>query len=116
MDPSEPGVDGLAWRMAGRNEHAQGNGPTDDGAGGLGVTAVHWCAPDIPRDILAAAWSPDLPPPTAIHVRPELHARMLAAVPSPRTGGESAPSGPDVPLVVDDRIPVSPGYEIHRCA
>jgi hypothetical protein len=80
------------------------------------MTAIHWCAPDIPRDILDAAWSPDLPPPSAIHIRPELHARMLAAVPSPRSDEDAARPALDVPLIVDDQIPASPGYEIHRCA
>ena len=80
------------------------------------MTTVHWCAPDLPGDILDAAWTPGLPAPTAIHIRPELHARMTSVIPSPRTGTDLAGSTPDVPFVVDDQIPASPGYEIHRCA
>jgi hypothetical protein len=80
------------------------------------MTAVHWCAPDLPRDILDAAWTPGLPAPTAIHIRPELHARMGRAVSSRRSGNDVDGPASDVPFVVDDQIPASPGYEIHRCA
>jgi hypothetical protein len=78
-----------------------------------GSTGGHWHPPDIPGDILAAAFGPGLPAPASIHVRPELAARMdgVSAVPRPRT--EHAGS---VPVVVDDQIPMFPGYEIHRRA
>lgn len=114
MHPSEPDGDNGVRGSAGKDEHGQGIGPTDRGSPGM--TAVHWCAPDIPRDILDAAWSPELPPPTSIHVRPELHARMTSAVPAPRAEDEPVRPELDVPLVVDDQIPLFPGYEIHRCA
>ncbi|MCV2489608.1 hypothetical protein OF117_09540 [Geodermatophilus sp. YIM 151500] len=65
--------------------------------------------PDVVGDILREAWRPDVPAPVSLHVRPEVHARMLAQG-SPRTDEVGA----DVPVVVDDEIPAQPGYEIHR--
>ena len=73
------------------------------------MARMHWSAPDVGADILAEALRPDAAPPVAIHVRPEVRARIGAQV------GDAAVDRLDgVPLVVDDRIPSDPGYEIHR--
>lgn len=86
------------------------------------MTVVHWQAPDPAGDIARQAFRPDAAEPRVIHVRPELH-RLIAAhvraeledrlrgggalfAPSPRVWG--------VPLIVDDRLPIYPGFEIHR--
>jgi hypothetical protein len=74
------------------------------GAGEEVPTVDHWSAPDVPGDILAAAWRPGLPAPTEIHVRPEL----VPLLGSPRV------EAPPVRVVVDEGIPAFPGYEVHR--
>ena len=41
------------------------------------MTVVHWQPPDALSDILREAWRRGLLRPSAIHVRPEVHARIL---------------------------------------
>jgi len=72
------------------------------------------------EDLQSEAWRPGVAEPIAIHIRPELRARLRAPrspswCPAPR---DRDPVGRSVgvPLVVDDRIPAAPGYEIHRAA
>ena len=72
------------------------------------MARTHWSAPDVAADILAEALRPDAAPPVAIHVRPEIQARIRAQA------GDAADRLDGIPLVVDDRIPSDPGYEIHR--
>ena len=74
---------------------------------------------DASGDILREAWRPKTAEPVAIHVRPELCARLVAARDArPRRSPEPGPLPPrrSIPLVVDDRIPTSPGFEVHRAA
>ncbi|MGY1683209.1 hypothetical protein [Geodermatophilus sp. SYSU D01176] len=92
--------------LPGRPVHARSGGP----AGGPGAPA------DTPGDLLREAWRPGTAEPVAIHVRPELCARLLR---SRRTRPRSCPAaGPfpprRIPLLVDDRIPAAPGFEVHR--
>ena len=80
------------------------------------MTTIHWSPPDIAGDILAVARQPGLTEPVAVHVRPELLARMCA------DGDEAMPTAtPDevarsagIPFVVDDELPGVPGFEVHR--
>ncbi|TYP88502.1 hypothetical protein [Blastococcus xanthinilyticus] len=74
------------------------------------MTTAHWSAPDIAGDILAAAHRPGLPEPVAVHVRPELRARLCGA----DGADELVTSLAGVPFVVDEEIPGVPGFEIHR--
>jgi hypothetical protein len=63
---------------------------------------------DMPGDILAETWRPGSAEPVAIHVRPELYARLSGP-------GRSALLSVGRPaVVIDDQIPTTPGYEIHR--
>ena len=71
------------------------------------MARTHWSAPDVSSDILAEALRPDAAPPVAIHIRPEIRAHLCVQA-ADRLNG--------IPLVVDDRIPSHPGYEIHRAA
>ena len=73
------------------------------------MARTHWSAPDIGADILAEALRPDAAPPVAIHVRPEIEAHIRV-----QAGDAAADRLAGIPLVVDDRIPSDPGYEIHR--
>ena len=77
------------------------------------MTIQHWLPPDVRGDILAAALRPDAAAPLVVHVRPEVRDRMgprpLSADPTARDG-----AGPCIPVVVDDELPRSPGYEVHR--
>lgn len=69
-------------------------------------------------DILTEAWRPGTVEPVAIHIRPEVYARMLAqmtplardATREHRTLGY--PDG--IPLLVDGDLPPFPGFEVHR--
>ncbi len=71
----------------------------------------HWSPSDIPGVILAEAWRPGVAEPVAIHVRPELHARLH----SPGTWDQGTMDQTiGIPVVVDPAIPAAPGYEIHR--
>jgi hypothetical protein len=84
------------------------------------MTVQHWSPPDIRGDILAAALRTDAAEPVAVHVRPEVQARMgpgpLAL--EPTAGNPSGAVGlpASIPVVVDDRLPRTPGYEVHRVA
>jgi hypothetical protein len=84
------------------------------------MTTEHWFPPDIRGDILAAAMRPDAAEPATIHVRPEVHARICPRRSSPDATDGSGPDTSGLPagirLVVDDRLPRTPGYEIHRVA
>ncbi|WP_116452307.1 hypothetical protein [Blastococcus litoris] len=63
---------------------------------------------DLRGDLLAEAFRAEAAPPVAIHLRPELRELLRA-----QAVGPAAPPSP-LPLVVDDELPASPGYEIHR--
>lgn len=73
--------------------------------------------PDVIGDILSEARWPDAAEPVAVHVRPELYALICR-----QSGKGSADdagrcnNGPwdGIRLVVDDEMPATPGYEIHR--
>lgn len=68
--------------------------------------------PDVERDILEEAWRPGVAAPVAVHVRPEVHARLRQA---DRPGsGERLGSVAGIPLVLDEEIPSAPGFEVHR--
>ncbi len=78
--------------------------------------AVAGSPADPSGDLLREAWRPGTAEPVAIHVRPELCARLLR---SRRTRPWSCPApvpfpSRRIPLVVDDRIPTAPGFEVHR--
>jgi len=79
---------------------------------------THWARPDTARDLLAIARTPGLAPPSVIHVRPELYARLLAqSDPATRAalGSQHAlGDGAGIPLVVDPSLPSFPGFEVHR--
>jgi hypothetical protein len=75
------------------------------------MARTHWAPPDVSGDILAEALRPDAARPVAVHLRPELHDLMRRLDrPAQRTTG--AWNG--IRLVVDEQLPPSPGYEIHR--
>jgi thiamine monophosphate synthase len=82
------------------------------------MTVYHWTPPDALGDILRQAWRPDVAEPIAIHVRTTVQHRMLQQMtPAVRAaclerGSIGQPYG--LPLVIDDRIPWFPGFEIHR--
>jgi hypothetical protein len=82
------------------------------------MTVVHWQPPDALSDILSEAWRRGLLPPSAIHVRPEVHARILTgmtvAVRTRAIDGGGIGDPHRLPLVIDDTLPACPGYEIHR--
>lgn len=73
---------------------------------------------DVFADVLSEAWRPGVAEPIAIHVRPEVQARLVteSRPPQPSGSGTGSPAWPGVPipLVIDDRIPTAPGYEVHR--
>lgn len=82
------------------------------------MSVVHWSPPDTLGDILRQAWRPGVAQPTAIHVRPEVHTRMLARMTTTaRTlalGAGCIGDPQRLPLIIDDDLPDYPGYEIHR--
>jgi hypothetical protein len=84
------------------------------------MTTQHWLPPDIRSDILAAAMRSDAAEPVAIHVRPEMLARMgtqpLGSDPTGATGSDTTNLPTGILLVVDDRLPRTPGYEVYRVA
>jgi hypothetical protein len=65
-------------------------------------------------DILSEAWRPGTDEPATIHVRPGVHARILAEAGAAATRNAIAGGPRRIPFVVDDEIPAAPGYEIHR--
>jgi hypothetical protein len=70
--------------------------------------------PGVAGDILKEAWRPGVDEPVTIHVRPAVHARLLAE-PGAAARRNAIAGGPRrIPVVVDDEIPAAPGYEIHR--
>ncbi|WP_409330786.1 hypothetical protein [Trujillonella humicola] len=69
--------------------------------------------PDVTRDILEEAWRPGTAPPVAVHVRPEVHARLVRQAGDGCSGSRiGTPAA--LPLVVDEGIPAAPGFEVHR--
>ncbi|MGY1642141.1 hypothetical protein ACI782_13585 [Geodermatophilus sp. SYSU D00703] len=79
---------------------------------------LHWGPPDPLGDILAIAWRAEAAPPREIRVRPEVHERLLAAMPPDdraRTAARGTVGQPvAVPLVVDADLPPFPGFEVVR--
>ena len=77
---------------------------------------THWARPDTAGDLLAIARTPGLAPPSAIHVRPELYARLLAqSDPATHTAlGDRRALGEvsGIPLVVAPSLPSFPGFEV----
>ena len=80
------------------------------------MTTAHWSPPDIAGDILAAARTPGLTEPVAVHVRPELLARMRDGGddPTPIATGHLVARSAGIPFLADDEIPEFPGFEVHR--
>jgi hypothetical protein len=79
----------------------------------------HWSPPATWGDLLSEATRPDAAEPVTIHVRAELHARLCAQTPAdPATLLVNGADGrsPGIRLAVDDGIPTSPRFEIHRAA
>jgi hypothetical protein len=70
--------------------------------------------PGVAGDILKEAWRPGVEEPVTIHVRPAVHARMLAEAGADARRNAIAGGPRRIPVVVDDEIPLAPGYEIHR--
>ncbi len=82
-------------------------------------TGGHWTAPRVIEDVLAAARQSGAAEPTEIHVRSELHTRMLQEaaahdVPVRVNERRDITHLDGIPLVVDEALPAFPGYEIHR--
>lgn len=101
---------------SGRSAHHEEQARPDD-ARGPTVTVLHWSSPDIERDILAEAWRPEAGEPVSIHIRAAVHARMLAEAhlrKAAAIGSADAGRPARLPFVIDDEIPVAPGYEVHR--
>jgi hypothetical protein len=75
------------------------------------------CAgPDAAGDLLAVAWAPGAAPPREIRVRPELLHRLVAQL-GPDVADRGAIGEPvGVPVVVDPRLPLCPGFEVLRIA
>lgn len=73
-----------------------------------------WSSADIEADILSEACRPGVGEPVAIHVRPAVYARMRDGTPSALAQERRSGKATCLPFVIDDRIPSSPGYEIHR--
>jgi hypothetical protein len=88
--------------------------PPPEAASSSGRDAVrrlppaHWAAPDIAGDILAIARRPGAAEPVEIRVRPEVRRDLQGAAGSPPADLDG------IPLVVDEELPVFPGYEVHR--
>jgi hypothetical protein len=84
------------------------------------MTTTHWSPPDIRGDILAVALLAGAAEPVVVHVRPEVHARIGPGplCPDPTVRDQRAATGRpiSIPLVVDDQLPRTPGYEVHRVA
>ena len=81
------------------------------------MSSMHWMPPDIGGDILVEAMRSDVAEAVAIHVRPELHvliSRQSEVAPPRRPPGVASATWAGIRFVVDDQIPASPGYEIHR--
>lgn len=91
--------------------------PLDAGTSGLAGSRAG-SRSDVLGDVLSETWRPGAARPVAVHVRPELLARLPVELPRPGTGGTAgeglAGALQDVPVVVDAEIPVTPGYEVHR--
>lgn len=76
--------------------------------------ASHWAEPDFVGDIRAVARRAG-PDPVEIRIRPELHHRLVRQMTAAGAlDGGSLTDLDGVRLVVDEEIPVFPGYEIHR--
>jgi hypothetical protein len=74
---------------------------------------------DLSGDILSEAFRPGAAAPVAIHIRSELHARLPGQTSTTRRSPVeegSALRPTDIPLIIDDRIPTAPGYEVHRAS
>lgn len=72
---------------------------------------------DTPQDILSEAWRDGAAEPVSIHVRPELHARLLAqrgCTPLRVVPQDEVRPRARLSVVIDEEIPIAPGYEIHR--
>ncbi|MGY1829614.1 hypothetical protein ACI8AA_04185 [Geodermatophilus sp. SYSU D01180] len=69
---------------------------------------------DAAGDLLAVAWAPGVAPPREIAVRPELYERLGVQLGWHGTGPRSLGEPAGVPVVVDPRLPASPGFEVRR--
>jgi hypothetical protein len=81
------------------------------------MAITHWAPPDVIGDILSEARWPDAAEPVAVHVRPELYA-LICRQSGTRSADDAARCTAGrwdgIRLVVDDEMPATPGYEIHR--
>ena len=79
---------------------------------------VHWLPPDVRHDLILEALRPGAAEPVAIHVRSDLHALIRPRLGEPVSGADApgwlAEGSTTVRLVVDDGIPATPGFEVHR--
>lgn len=74
------------------------------------MSVVHWQPPDPLGDLYAQTWRADRADPTAVHLRPEVYARLHAQRPNIVEPCHLW----GLTLVVDERLPAYPGFEIHR--
>jgi hypothetical protein len=75
----------------------------------------HWAEPDFVSDVLAVARRAGGADPVEIRIRPELHGRLVRQMSAAgKLDGGWLTDLDGVRLVVDEEIPVFPGYEIHR--
>ncbi len=93
-------------------DQAARKGTTDVGSA---ARVCHWAEPDFVGDIRAVARRAGGADPVEVRVRPELHDRLVRQLSAAgKLGGGSLTDLDGVPLVVDEEIPVLPGYEVHR--
>jgi hypothetical protein len=75
---------------------------------------AHRPLPGLARDLLAVAWEPGAAPPREVRVRPELAGRLGARPGRDGTAPALLGEPAGLPLVVDPRLPRSPGFEVRR--
>ncbi|NEM05547.1 hypothetical protein [Geodermatophilus normandii] len=75
---------------------------------------AHTPLPGLARDLLAVAWEPGAAPPREVRVRPELADRLCAQLGWDATTHPLLGEPAGLPLVVDPRLPRSPGFEVRR--
>jgi hypothetical protein len=117
---SAPDTVGHAPREETAAPHARAEVPDEEAR--MGATEVvpaarvpHWAEPDFVGDIRAVARRAGGADPVEIRIRPELHDRLVRQMSAAgKLDGGRLTDLDGVRLVVDEEIPVFPGYEIHR--